>query len=157
MLFKKILTEEKCAFDIVRFSDFKSSFQGSSLRSSAYEKYLVLCHGQSKYHAGWMVCPYVRNSICPVSKGLLQVKTKLGGTNKFLRHMKTCVESRPARSEQHATLSLPCRNDIAKNAMLAVVLDLRLLSFTENQDDMACYFVRCSKLAEVCHLFFFCL
>ena len=40
--------------------------------------------------------------------------------------------------QQHGVLSLPCRNNIAQRAMLPVVLDLRPLSFTENQEGMAC-------------------
>ncbi len=85
-----------------------------------------------------MICSFVQNGICPVSKGLLQVNKNMGGTNKFFRHIQTHVEPQSDRIEQHTTLSLPYKNNIAKNAVPAVALDLRPLSFTENQDGMAC-------------------
>ncbi len=40
-------------------------------------------------------------------------------------------------AQQHGILSLPCRNNLAQSAMLAAVLDLRPLSFAENQEGMA--------------------
>ncbi len=33
---------------------------------------------------------------------------------------------------------MPCRTDIARSAILALVLDLRPLSFTENHEGMNC-------------------
>ena len=70
----KIINDEDCQFHLVPFMNYKKTFQGSSLRSSAYEKYLVLCHGKSYYHAGWFVCLFVKSGICSVTKGLLPLK-----------------------------------------------------------------------------------
>ncbi len=135
---QKFLADEECAFNLVKFSDFKKSFQGSSLRSSAYQNYLVLCHGCSRYHAGWMVCPYVRNGICSVSEGLMEIKTSIGETNRFARHIRTHEQFDLSNSQKYGTLSMPCRTDISRSSMLAVVLDLRPLSFTENHEGMNC-------------------
>ncbi len=135
---QKVLADEECAFNLVKFSDFKKSFQGSSIRSSAFENNLVLCHRHSRYHAGWMVCPYVRNGIRSVSQGLMEIKTSMEGTNRFVRPIRTHEQFDSSNSQKHGTLSMPCRTDIARSAMLAVVLDLRPLSFTENHEGINC-------------------
>ena len=59
----KLLDGQKCPFRMVKFLDFKKSFQGSPLRSTAYEKFLVLCHEKSYYHAGWLVCPCTETEV----------------------------------------------------------------------------------------------
>ncbi len=65
-----------------------------------------------------------------MSNDLLKLNTNMGGTSRSVRRMLGHEGPRSTKGPQHATLVLPCRNDIAKKAMLAVVLDLRPLSFT---------------------------
>ena len=64
------------AFDLVTFKEYKTSHEGAQLKPKQYKKYLVLCHQNTKYHAGWMVCPYAHGRYCSLRKGLFSIDAK---------------------------------------------------------------------------------
>lgn len=72
---------------LVAFKEYQKSHQSSLFKSKQYENFFVLCYENTMHHAGRMVFPYVRNVFCPVTKGLFEIDTKKGGTNRFKRHM----------------------------------------------------------------------
>ena len=83
---KEIMRGIESRFQLVPFSQFQKSHQGSSLKSNQYQKYFVLCHANSMYHPGWFVCPYVTSGFCPIQKGIMEANSRKLGTNKFRRH-----------------------------------------------------------------------
>jgi len=83
---KKIIAGEETAFHLVPFKKYRHSHQGSYLKSDQYEPYFALCYPHSMFHAGFFVCPYVRNGFCPVEDGMFAIDTRKGGTNRFGRH-----------------------------------------------------------------------
>ena len=73
----KELTESKSScYVLVEYSKFKTSFQGSGFKSSQYKGYYILCHANTKYHVGWVVCRVVLNGYCPVGRGLIELNTR---------------------------------------------------------------------------------
>ena len=66
------------------------------------------CHSRSNFRAGWIFCPYVRKSIGPVTQVVLQINTKMGGTSRFTRHVRTRENPDSSNSEHHSTLSVRC-------------------------------------------------
>lgn len=136
---KKIKAKEETAFYLVSFMKYKRSHQGSTLKSKQYEKYLVLCHANSLYHAGWIVCPYILTGFCVMSKGLYEINTRKGGTNKFGQHMTLHERCTSGEVHMERDLNPRCKEEISDAAALAVVLDLRPMGFTENREGMAAY------------------
>lgn len=136
---KSILEKEETPFHLVTFKDFKKSHQGSSLKSRQYERYNVLCHANTLFHAGWIVCPYVSTGFCGLAKGLFQINTRQGGTNRFGRHVNEHERGFANQNTMDQDLSHGCKKDIADAAALAVVLDLRPLSFAENREGMTSF------------------
>ncbi len=52
-----------------------------------FEKYFVLCHANTRYHAGWMVCPYILEINCTPNIRLHEIDTKKGITYRFDSHI----------------------------------------------------------------------
>jgi len=135
---REIAAGNECDYVLVPFPSYRKSHQGANMKSEQYTPYFVLCYPNSRFHTGWLVCPFVLNGYCEVSKGLLEIDTKKGGTNKFGKHINDhkkangeCLIERPLQEK--------CRASIADAAALAVVLDLRPLGFAENHDGIAKY------------------
>lgn len=85
------------------------------------------------------MCPYVRNGFCPISKGLFEIDTKKGGTNRFGRHITEHEKGSGKETRLVQELPSKCRQEIADAAALAVVLDVRPLGFAENKSGMEAY------------------
>ncbi len=134
-----IVSNRLTSFHLVPFKEFRSSHQGALMKSKQYEQYHVLCHENSKFHAGWFVCPFVLTHHCPVNKGVLPLDTKKGGTNRFGNHWRT-HEKLPVKSEPvQQMLDGRCREVISRSAAMAVILDLRPLSFAEEHEGIATF------------------
>lgn len=136
---KDILEEKECSYRLVPFQYLKTSFQGSSIRSAACENFLILCHSRSSFHAGWIVCPYARSGVCPITEGVLQIDSKTGGNYRFICHMRSHENPAIPNSESQATLSLPCPDKFARKAMLTAVLNLKSFSFTDKKEGMTAF------------------
>ena len=70
------LTELSCQFNLTESNIYQSSQQRSYLRSAQYKNYRVLCDVITNFHAGWMVCLYIRTGHCTIRKGLFQINAK---------------------------------------------------------------------------------
>ena len=86
---KEVLDENNVLYEVLSFKEFRHSHQGALLKSKKYEKYFVLCHKNTRFHAGFMVCPYLTSNCWSTRKGLLSVDPKRGGTNRFWQHLLT--------------------------------------------------------------------
>jgi len=144
---KSIVADQTCLFHLVPFRDYRQSHQGRTLTSSAYSKYSILCHQNSMYHAGWVVCPYVLNGYCG-SDGMLEMNTQKGGTNRFSRHMAKHEKQDTTGQVTAQELSTRCRRNITDAAALAVILDIRPLSFTDNQAGIAAFATQVFKAGQ---------
>ena len=131
---KEIMRGIESRFQLVPFSQFQKSHQGSSLKSNQYQKYFVLCHANSMYHAGWFVCPYVTSGFCPIQKGIMEMNSRKGGTNKFGRHVIEHEDTRGKKEMLERDLEPKCRQKIADAAALAVIQGLRPLGFVESNE-----------------------
>ena len=106
------------------------------MKYKQYENYIVLCHENTLFHAGWIICPYVFNGNCAASKGLFPLDTKKGGTNRFGIHIRIHEKpDEPAEVEQD--LGVKCRDEVSRAGSLAVILDLRPLRFAEGHEGIA--------------------
>ncbi len=99
-----------------------SLIKGLSFKSEQYEPYFVQGYPNSRHHTGWMVCPDVLNGFCEISKGMLDIYTRKGGTNRFSGHI---AHHKKSSNEQviQRPLHEKCRRSIADAAALAVILD----------------------------------
>ena len=52
-----ILADKNSLQHLVPFKQYKRSHQGELMKSKQYETYLVLCHKNTNFHFGWMICP----------------------------------------------------------------------------------------------------
>ena len=134
-----IVAQKETGFHLVPFDSFRKSHQGYYFKSKQYEKYFVLCYINTMFHTGWMLFPYVRNGFCAVSKGLFEIDTRKGGTNRFGRHMMEHERTSRTTVSIPQNLATRCRQDIARAAALAVVLNLRPLGFADNKEGMSAY------------------
>jgi len=134
---EKIVKEEECVYHLVRYDKYKQSHQGAGLKSESYSDYFILCHANSYYHAGWLVCPYYRNGFCSATKGLLEFNPSRGGTRKYKNHMNEHKDNTNSVVPFSRDLSAVCQTSIIEAAVRAVVLDLRPLSFAENNKGLA--------------------
>jgi len=90
------------------------------------------------FHAGFFVCPYVRNGFCPVEDGMFAIDTRKGGTNRFGRH--TDVHKKNAGFQVvQRQLAEKCRETVSEAAAMAVLMDLRPFGFAENHEGIAKY------------------
>ena len=115
-----------------------TTHQGALLKSKQYERFLVHCHKNSKFHAGYMVYPYVNGRHCSPTRGLFTIDTNKGGTDRFGRHLLE-HEKRTQTVEVQQELGPVCREKLAKSAAIAVLMDLRPLTFAENNLGMEAY------------------
>ena len=135
---QKILDKAPRMYHLITFKEYRAFYQGSLLKSRQYEKFLVLCHANTRYHAGYMVCPYVSGHFCSPRRGLFAIYTKKGGTNRFGRHI--LEHSKTKDTSTHTQdLGSQCWEEISRAAAMAVILDLRPISFAENQEGIAQY------------------
>ena len=134
-----IVSNRKTSFQLVPFKEFRSSHQGAQMKSKQYEHYHVLCHENSRFNAGWFICPFVLSHHCPVSKGVLPLDTKKGGTNRFGNHWRTHEKLRSENEPVQQMLDGRCREAISRSAAMAVMLDLRPLSFAEDHEGIAAF------------------
>ncbi len=108
------------------------------MKSKQYEKYLVLSHANTLFHAGLMLCLYIFNGNCAPSKGMFPIDTKKGGTNRFGFHMRTHEKSMcPTKGIQD--LDGKCRDETPRAGALAIILDLRPMKFAEEHEGMAIF------------------
>ena len=84
---KEIVHEKSTRYYYTPFKKFRSSHQGSIIKFKQYENYLVLYHVNIFFHAVRMLCPYIFNGNCTLSKLLFPIDSKKGGTNRFGVHM----------------------------------------------------------------------
>lgn len=133
-----IVAGKECGYSLVPFKDYKRHHEGSTMKSEQYLPYYVLCHPGSRFHAGWFVCPYVLNGYCNAGKGILEIDTKKGGTNRFGKHMDTHTKAEGIQLTQRP-LNERCRTAVADAAALAVVLDLRPLGFAACHEGIGKY------------------
>jgi len=135
---KRIVEEKATEYKVIPFNEYQKGLQGSFMRSQQYKPYYVLVYPNSKFHAGWLVCPYVINGYCEVKCGLLELNPKKGGTNRFGIHIDAHAKARGLEPVSRP-LQERCRTDISEAAARAVMLDLRPFSFAESHEGMACY------------------
>ena len=91
------------------------------------------------YHAGWMFCPFVLSGFCRLSKGIFEINTIKGGTNKFGRHVLEHDKAEGIHNHIAQDLNDKCRQSITDATALTVVLDLWSFSFAQNNPSMAAY------------------
>lgn len=132
---KLIIEKEETGYQLIPFKEYRTSHQGSYMRSQQYNPYYVLVYPNSRFHAGWAVCPYVLNGFCEVKMGLLAINTKRGGTNRFGAHIDAHNRAQGLDTVERP-LQEKCREEICNAAAAAVVLDLRPYGFAENHDGM---------------------
>ena len=133
-----ILADKDSLQHLVPFKQYKRSHQGALMKSKQYEKYLVLCHKNTHFHAGWMVCPFVASNHCNAKKGLFAINTKKGGTNRFGRHMAEHEKASESSVTEHE-IGAVCRANISRAGAMAVLLDLRPLTFASENEGMAAF------------------
>ena len=126
---KKITEEHDSAYHLVPFKSFQ---HGKKLRSNRYHSFHVLCFLNTHKQAGWLVCNFALTGGCKLSQALLTFNTSTGGTGRLERHVlqqtkKTTIQTLPKALPQMS------KAVIARCAALAVALDLRPISFTDNQ------------------------
>ena len=56
---KTIIEDKSSGYQCISFMKFRSSHQVSLVKSKQYENYQVLCHENTLYHAGLMLCSYI--------------------------------------------------------------------------------------------------
>ncbi len=108
-----ILSPRESQYHLVPFNEYRSSHHGAHLKSPQYEKYYVVCNGDTNLYAGWMLCPYVITGNCTGRKGLFEINTKKGRTNRFGHHLN---EHEKALSNKHLLtreLDIQCRCSIS--------------------------------------------
>ena len=93
----------------------------------------------SKYHAGWMVCPYVQSGFCPVAKGIIPINIRTGGTNKFGSHFANHAKENGEKFQIARDLKVLCSKYISRAAAMAVTIDLRSISFADNHTGVAAF------------------
>lgn len=131
----KIKKNEDCNFQLVDFRTFRRS--APSLRSHHYEHYEVLCYANTSRDTGWVVCKYFNTGSCPLRSALRRFDPSKGGTASLGRHYKA------HNSDPNDVIRFPrqlpgqCQLKIAHAAAIAAALDIRPLSFTENQRGMS--------------------
>ena len=136
---RDIIGEKESSFVLVPFKKFQTSYHGAHLKSKQYEVYLVLCHANSSFHAGWFVCPFFLSGFCPIAKGIMLIDTKKGGTNKFGGHISEHQRDAGKQTFMSQNLDIRCRKNISRAAAMAVILDLRPIGFTDNHPGIASF------------------
>ncbi len=136
---EKLINDKDCNYHLLPFKEYQKSCDGSSLKSTQYHKFLVLCQLNSIYHAGWFVCPYVVNGCCPIGEVICEINSKKGITNKFGRHIAEHESKSSATESIERNLNVKCQKSVDQAAAKAVIMDLRPLGFTDKFEGMTAF------------------
>ncbi len=77
----KIARGIECLFELKPHSEVNQNGPGKRTRSKKYEGWRLLMHVNSNCHAGWLVCPFFANGVCPLNNALRKYHPGGGGTN----------------------------------------------------------------------------
>ena len=92
-ILSKCVAGEECQNHLVPIEKFRQKNLVTALNSRQYQNYVYLCHANFNLHAGWLICKYVLNGFCTISKDMFEFETRKGGTNRFGNHMKRHANS----------------------------------------------------------------
>ncbi len=131
-IMKACVAGEKCQYNLVPIERFRQTHLETTLKSTQYQNYVVLRHSNCNLHAGWIMCKYVMNGSCTISKGMFELDTRKGGTNRFGNHIKRHLKSNSGTITFNRNLPQKCAKEIAESVAYAVALDSRPMGFAES-------------------------